>query len=188
MKYSVILASKSPRRQDLLKNIVPNFEIRTKDIEEIYPDTLPSREVPEFLSKLKSSPFLDSLKEHELLITSDTVVLLENIIYGKPKDRNDAIKILNELSGKVHEVITGVCSSTQDFQKTFSAVTKVHFKQLSQEEITYYVDHFNPYDKAGAYAIQEWIGMIAIEKIDGDYFNVMGLPLQKLHEVLKAFA
>lgn len=188
MKYSVVLASKSPRRQELLKNIVPKFEIRTKDVEEIYPETLASKEVPEFLSKLKATPFLDSLKENELLITSDTVVLLENKIYGKPKDREDAIKILSELSGKVHAVITGVCLSTQDFQKTFSAVTKVHFKQLSQEEITYYIDHFNPYDKAGAYAIQEWIGMIGIEKIDGDYFNVMGLPLQKLYEELKLIA
>lgn len=187
MKYHIILASKSPRRQELLKNIVSDFEIKTKNVEEVYPEDLPSNEVPEFLSKLKAEPFLISLKDNELLITSDTVVLLDNKIYGKPRDREDAIKILQQLSGKVHQVITGVCLSTLSFQKTFSSITKVHFKSLNINEIEYFVDNFKPFDKAGAYAIQEWIGMIGIEKIDGDFFNVMGLPLQKLYDELKGF-
>lgn len=185
MKYKIILASKSPRRQDLLKNIVPDFEIRTKDVDEFYPKDLPSEYVPEYLSKLKATPFLATLKDNELLITSDTVVLLDNKIYGKPKDRQDAIEILKQLSGKVHQVITGVCLSTTASQKTFSAITNVHFKNLSLKEIEYFVDNFKPFDKAGAYAIQEWIGMIGIEKIDGDFFNVMGLPLQKLYQELE---
>lgn len=185
MKYKIILASKSPRRQELLKNIVPDFEIKTKNIEEVYPADLPSTEVPEYLSKLKTAPFLTTLKDNELLITSDTVVLLDNKIYGKPKDRQDAIEILKQLSGKVHQVITGVCLSTTASQKIFSSITNVHFKHLSLEEIEFFVDNFKPFDKAGAYAIQEWIGMIGIEKIDGDFFNVMGLPLQKLYQELE---
>jgi len=181
----VILASKSPRRQELLKHIIPNFEIEVREVEEIFPADLAKAKVPEYLAKLKASVFTNSLKENQLIITSDTVVVLNDLIYGKPKDREDAIRILSLLSGNVHEVITGVSLLSAHKKLTFSSTTYVHFKKLTFEEITYYIDNFNPYDKAGAYAIQEWIGMIGIEKIDGCYFNVMGLPLSKLYETLQ---
>lgn len=183
----VILASKSPRRQELLKSICNEFEIRIKEIEEIYPDYLAAKEVPKFLAQLKSKAFKEELQNNDLILTSDTVVTLNNKIYGKPKDRNDAIQILKELSGKKHEVITGVCLLSNTKEVVFSESTKVHFKELSIQEIEYYIDNFKPYDKAGAYAIQEWIGMIGIEKIEGDYFNVVGLPLFKLNQALNNF-
>lgn len=181
----IILASKSPRRKELLGNILNDFEIRTMDIEEIYPSDMAVAEVPIYLAKLKANAFLDTMSEDELIITSDTVVAMDGKIYGKPKDRADAVKILQELSGNTHEVITGVCLRLKDKEIVFSETTTVHFKDLSLKEIEYYVDTFQPYDKAGAYAIQEWIGMIAIQKIEGDYFNVVGLPLFKLNQALK---
>ena len=185
--YQVILASKSPRRKELLSNIISNFVVRLKEVDEIYPKDLPAMEVPEFLAKLKASAFKDELKINEIILTSDTIVTLDNKIYGKPKDRLDAIRTLQELSGKVHEVITGVSLMSINKVITFKEITKVHFKDLSLEEIEYYIDTFQPYDKAGAYAIQEWIGMIGITRIEGDYFNVVGLPLFKLNEALKQF-
>lgn len=181
----VILASKSPRRQELLQHIVPAFEIQVKEVDEVYPDTLIAEKVPEFLASLKANQFRGNLSDNDLVITSDTVVVLNGEIYGKPIDRNDAVRILQLLSGNIHQVITGVSLLSNHKDVVFSDVTNVYFKQLSKEEIEYYVDNFEPYDKAGAYAIQEWIGMIGIEKIDGCYFNVMGLPLSKLYEVLK---
>jgi septum formation protein len=184
--YHFILASKSPRRQDLLRHIVPNFTIEIREVDEVYPESLEVDKVPEFLADLKASAYKNNLSENDLVITSDTVVVLDNKIYGKPTDRKDAIDILSKLSGKIHQVITGVCLLTQHKQYLFSNVTYVHFKPLTLAEIEYYVDNFKPYDKAGAYAIQEWIGMIGIEKIDGCYFNVMGLPLQKLYEILNS--
>lgn len=181
----VILASKSPRRQELLQHIVPSFEIQVREVDEVFPDTLAAEKVPEFLASLKANQFIGNLSDDDLVITSDTVVVLNNEIYGKPIDRNDAVRILELLSGNIHQVITGVSLLSNHNEMVFSDVTNVYFKPLSKEEIEYYVDNFEPYDKAGAYAIQEWIGMIGIEKIDGCYFNVMGLPLSKLYEVLK---
>lgn len=183
----IILASKSPRRQELLKYICPEFEIRIKEVEEIYPASLAAIEVPKYLAQLKSNAFKSELQTKQIILTSDTVVTLNNKIYGKPKDRADAIQILQELSGKVHEVITGVCLLSTEKEVVFSEHTKVYFKALSNSEIEYYIDNFKPFDKAGAYAIQEWIGMIGIEKIEGDYFNVVGLPLFKLNQALKNF-
>ncbi len=185
--HQFILASKSPRRQELLKHLIPNFEIRTKDIEEIYPKDLAAKDVPLFLAELKAKAFFSELTKGEVIISSDTIVCLENTIFGKPKDRDDAIAILRNLSGKVHQVITGVCLLSLEKKLLFSETTHVYFKTLSMEEITYYVDTFQPYDKAGAYAIQEWIGMIGIEKIEGDYFNVVGLPLFQLQKALHNF-
>jgi septum formation protein len=184
-KLKIVLASKSPRRKELLGNIVAEFEIRTKEIEEIYPPELDASLVPEYLAKLKASAFTETMADDELIITSDTVVTMNDEIYGKPKDREDAIRILSELSGKSHDVITGVCLRLKDKELVFSETTRIHFKALSIEEIEYYIDNYQPYDKAGAYAIQEWIGMIGIERMEGDYFNVVGLHLFRLNQELK---
>lgn len=185
--FNIILASKSPRRKELLGHIVPNFILKTKDVEEIYPETLPVKEVAAYLAKLKADAFTEDLNAKDVVITSDTTVVLENTIYGKPTDRQDAIEIIQALSGKMHEVITGVCLKNIQKEEVFSCSTKVFFKTLSLEEIEYYVDTFKPYDKAGAYAIQEWIGFIGIEKIEGDYNNIVGLPLQALYTKLTQF-
>ena len=185
--FNIILASKSPRRKELLGNIVPNFILKTKDVEEIYPNTLVAKEVAAYLAKLKADAFTEDLKPNDIVITSDTTVVLGKTIYGKPKDRQDAIEIIQALSGKMHEVITGVCLKNIYKEEVFSCTTKVFFKTLSLEEIEYYVDTFKPFDKAGAYAIQEWIGFIGIEKIEGDYNNIVGLPLQALHTKLTQF-
>lgn len=187
MNYNIILASKSPRRQELLQHIVPHFEVRTKEIEEIYPSTLAAKDVAAYLAELKANAFENDLKENELLITSDTTVCLENKLYGKPKDDKDAFQILKELSGKKHQVITGVCLLSNNKKEIFSETTHVYFKELSNEEIQFYIENYKPFDKAGAYAIQEWIGMIGIEKIEGDYFNVVGLPLFSLNKRLRVF-
>jgi septum formation protein len=185
--YQIILASKSPRRKELLAHLIPKFEIKLKEIEEVYPTSLQADEVSEYLAKLKADAFTEDLKNNELLITSDTIVTLNNKIYGKPRNREHAIEILLALSGNAHEVITGVCLMHKDRYLTFKETTKVYFKALSQAEIEFYIDNYQPYDKAGAYAIQEWIGMVGIEKIEGDYFNVVGLPLFKLNEALNSF-
>ena len=183
--HQIILASKSPRRQELLKNIVPEFEIRTKETEEVYPNNIAAKDVPVYLAQLKAKAFIASMKDNELIITSDTVVAMKGVLYGKPKDREEAIDILEQISGNSHEVITGVCLRSKNTEVLFSELTKIKFRDLSKTEIEYYVDNYQPYDKAGAYAIQEWIGMVGIEKIEGDYFNVMGLPLFRLNQELK---
>jgi septum formation protein len=185
IKQHLILASKSPRRQELLKHLVPDFTIEVREVDEVYPDDMAAEEVPLYLAQLKAGAYNDCLHADTLILTSDTVVVLEGRIYGKPKDREDAIAILRQLSGKIHQVITGVCLLSPSKKVLFSDVTYVHFKPLTEAEIIYYVDKYQPYDKAGAYAIQEWIGMIGISKIDGCYFNVMGLPLSKLYDKLK---
>lgn len=183
---NIFLASNSPRRKELLAYIIPNFIVKTKEVEEIYPHYIKKDTVAEYLAKLKASAFENEIKKNEIIITADTIVLLENTLFGKPKDKNDAINILKELSNKKHQVITGVCIKSAKDEKTFSCTTNVIFKKLSVEEINYYVEKFKPYDKAGAYAIQEWIGFIGVEKIEGDYNNIVGLPVQKLHiELLK---
>ena len=187
MKYKIILASGSPRRHQLMRDAGFDFEVRLKSTEEIYPDTLPAERIPEFLSCLKAAAFKDELKENELLITADTIVCLGAKVLGKPQDRDGAIEMLRQLSGRKHKVVTGVCLTTSGKQQTFSAFTDVYFKELTEEEIVYYIDHYKPFDKAGAYGIQEWIGYIGIERIDGSFYNVMGLPVQKLYETLKSF-
>lgn len=186
-KYNYILASKSPRRQELLHKLGINFEIVIKEVEESFPEYLKKEEIPVFLAQLKSKPFLNVLKKNDLLITADTIVWLNNKVLGKPKNREEAIFMLQELSGQTHEVISGVCLSSRGKQKSFYAISKVHFKKLLQKETEYYVNEFNPADKAGSYGIQEWIGFIGITHIEGSFYNVMGLPIQKLYEEIQKF-
>ena len=184
---NIILASKSPRRQNLLKELGFDFEIKTKEIEEVYPPELKRENVALFLSELKASAFVDDLNENDLIITSDTIVCLGDEIIGKPKDREDAIKMLGKLSGNKHEVITAVTLLSKEKKHTFYEETAVYFKTLTFQEIEYYVDNYQPFDKAGSYGIQEWIGYIGIEKIIGSYFNVMGLPVKRVYEELIKF-
>jgi len=184
---NIILASKSPRRQNLLKELGFDFVIKTKEIEEIYPPELQRENVAVFLSELKASAFIDDLKENDLIITSDTIVCLGDEIIGKPKGREDAIKMLGKLSGNKHEVITAVTLLSKEKQHTFYEETEVYFKSLTTPEIEYYVDNYQPFDKAGSYGIQEWIGYVGIEKIIGSYFNVMGLPVKRVYEELIKF-
>ena len=186
-KYTVVLASKSPRRQELLKGMGVKFVCVTKETPEDYPE-MPFRKVPEYLSRQKSLAFTDEeLPENYLLITADTVVIAENEILGKPVDRQDALRMLQMLSGKSHHVVTGVTVRSKDKIKTFSTVSKVTFAPLEPEEMAYYVDHYKPYDKAGAYGIQEWIGYVGISGLQGSFYNVMGLPTRKLYQALKSF-
>lgn len=187
MDYKIILASGSPRRSQLMRDAGFLFEIRKKDVEEVYPPGLDIAGVPEYLAKLKAAAFKDELKADELVITADTVVCIDAKILGKPNNRMAAIEMLETLSGKKHTVITGVCLTTSGKEESFSVYTDVYFKRLTAEEIVYYVDNYKPFDKAGAYGIQEWIGYIGIEKIEGSFYNVMGLPVQKLYEALQRF-
>ena len=187
LKKKIVLASKSPRRQHLLKDLGVEFEIRTKEVEEVYPDHLKKEEVALYLSKLKANAFSSCQNDNEIIITSDTIVCLEDRIIGKPKDREDAFHMLSDLSGKMHEVITAVTLLANEKQQSFYVVTEVYFKVLSNYEIDYYINTFQPFDKAGSYGIQEWMGYIGIEKIVGSYFNVMGLPLKELYEALEEF-
>lgn len=186
-EYNFILASKSPRRQQLLKSLDIDFLVQTREVEESYPDHLSREEVPVYLAKLKAAAFKTELKENDLLITADTVVCLGNRILGKPVDYDEAFSMLNDLSGKNHQVITGVCLTSRSKQNSFHSVSEVTFKALTKEEIDYYVLNYKPYDKAGAYGIQEWIGTIGIKHIEGSFYNVMGLPIQKLYEMIKIF-
>lgn len=183
--YKLILASASPRRQQLMKDAGFTFEVRLKNVEEKYPQELHLENVPEYLSKVKASAFREELKADEVLITADTVVCIHDRILGKPADRKQAISMLQELSGNCHLVVTGVSVTTRTEQLSFSSRTDVFFKHLSNEEIEFYVDTYKPFDKAGAYGIQEWIGYIGIERIEGSFYNVMGLPIQKLYETLR---
>ena len=183
--YKLILASASPRRQLLMKDAGFTFEVRLKNVEEKYPQELHLENVPEYLSKVKASAFREELKADEVLITADTVVCIHDRILGKPADRKEAISMLQELSGNRHLVVTGVSVTTRTEQLSFSSRTDVFFKHLSYEEIIFYVDTYKPFDKAGAYGIQEWIGYIGIERIEGSFYNVMGLPIQKLYETLR---
>jgi len=185
---SLILASNSPRRQQLLKGLDVDFEIwSTNHEDESYPDDLPVEQVPTYLAKHKASFFTERLSNDTILITCDTVVVCNGKVLGKPIDYADAVAILKQLSGNKHTVITGVCMSTANKSSCFSSFTDVYFRHLTDEEIEYYIERYKPYDKAGAYGIQEWIGYVAIERIEGSYFNVMGLPVQKLHNELLNF-
>jgi len=183
-KYNVILASNSPRRQELIKSLNIPFSIKTKEIEEIYPKELKHSQITDYLANLKASPFSTELKENDLLITSDTIVWLNNKALGKPKNYNEAFNMLKELSGTTHEVITSICLTSKTFQNIINDITIVTFKELLDEEIDYYIKTYKPFDKAGAYGIQEWIGKIGITKIEGSYFNVMGFPVHKLYKEL----
>jgi septum formation protein len=182
-KYNVILASGSPRRHQFFKDLDINFSIQLKPVEEIYPEELKGTAITDFLACLKSESF-KNLRVNDLLITSDTIVWLENKALGKPKDTSHAFEMLKSLSGKKHEVITSVFIRSNSFHQIINDTTKVTFKELSDEEIHYYIKNFAPFDKAGAYAIQEWIGFIGIEKIEGSYSNVVGLPVHKLYKEL----
>lgn len=181
-KYNVILASQSPRRQHLLTELGVDFEVSVgSNSDESYPSNLSYNQIPEFLAKKKAKPLLSNLKSNDILITADTIVWCEGSVVEKPIDRNDAVRILRFLSGQKHIVVTGVAISNPLTSKSFTSETEVFFRELTDEEIEYYIDTFKPYDKAGAYGIQEWIGYIGIESINGSYFNVMGLPVQKLY-------
>lgn len=182
--HRIILASGSPRRQQFLKELDIAFEIQLKDIEEIYPEHLQASEITNFLAKLKASAFVADLQENDILITSDTIVWLNNKALGKPKDYDDAFEMLTEMSGKTHKVITSVCIKTTEKEIVFYDETLVTFTALSSEEIKYYLNNYKPFDKAGSYGIQEWIGLVAIEKIEGSYANVVGLPTHRLYEEL----
>lgn len=187
-RYHLILASRSPRRQQLLSDCDVRYTLADNyEVVEEYPSGLPVEEVPLFLSRLKSEAYPQLLSDHEVLITADTVVIAGDRILGKPADRNDALQMLRTLSGGSHLVITGVTLRSLKRTDSFDARTTVFFKPLSEEEITYYVDTYRPYDKAGSYGIQEWIGCVAIERIEGSFYNVMGLPVQKLLSRLDFF-
>jgi len=182
--YHIILASQSPRRKHILKEAGIDFESRVKDTPEDFPLDMPSREVPVYLAKKKAEAFRSELKPNELLITADTVVILGREVLNKPSDKEEAVKMLQKLSGKKHEVVTGVCMTTSTKQVYFSDLTNVYFSNLLESDIEHYVNTCKPFDKAGGYGIQEYIGYIGIEKIEGSYFNVMGLPVKELYEEL----
>lgn len=187
-KYKIILGSNSPRRKELLSGLDIKFSVKViPGLEENYPETLDPQEIPVFLSKQKAEAYLSSLDDTMLLITADTIVWNGNAVIGKPKNRAEAIQMLRSLSGHEHHVVTGVCLTTMKKQMTFSVISSVRFASLNDEEIIYYVDKYKPFDKAGAYGIQEWIGYVGVESISGSFYNVMGLPVQRLYQELKTF-
>lgn len=182
--YNIILASGSPRRQAFFKDLELDFEIRLKPVDETYPERLKHFEISDYLAQLKSLPFKDELKDNDILITSDTIVWHNDKALGKPIDEDDAFNMIQSLSGQTHEVITSVCFTSKNYQKTVNDTTKVTFKHLTNDEIWYYINTYKPLDKAGAYGIQEWIGQIGVTKLEGSYFNVMGLPVHLLYQTL----
>ena len=189
VRWKIILASNSPRRKELLAGLDLQFEVRVlQNIDESYPEDLPTKEIAEFISKKKADAYVQTMADDELVITADTVVILGDEVMGKPRDEADAKRMLGELSGQTHQVATGVTLSTKERQMSFSVVTDVTFKQLSSDEIDYYVRTYHPMDKAGAYGIQEWIGYIGVTALNGSYFNVMGLPVQRIYEALRTFS
>jgi septum formation protein len=186
--YKLILGSGSPRRQELLKSLGFEFLIKPTNADETFPNAdLKGSEIPVFLAEKKADEYSDELKDNELLITADTIVWLEGKVLNKPAKYDEAVKMLETLSGKMHEVYTGVCLKSATKQTTFVDVTKVYFKKLKKEEIEYYVANSNVYDKAGGYGVQDWIGLIGIDKIEGSFYNVMGLPVKELYEELIKF-
>lgn len=187
-KYNIVLASKSPRRQELLKGIGVEFLVLTKEVDESYPKDISVFDVAPYLSVKKAKAFDDAeLPENYMVITADTIVIVNDMILGKPNDEDDARKMLRLLSGKKHSVITGVTIHTKEKTKTFSVTSKVSFDVLDEDEMEYYVNNYKPFDKAGSYGVQEWIGYIGVNYVEGSYFNVMGLPTQKLYQMLKQF-
>ncbi len=185
-KYHIILASNSPRRKELLSGLGVEYTVKTlPDIDESYPESLQGEEIPIYISCEKADAYLKYIQPDELVITADTIVWLEGTVYGKPSNAEEAKGMLRALSGKTHQVITGVTLTTRSFQKSFAVTSHVTFATLTEEEIEYYVTHYKPLDKAGAYGVQEWIGFIGVEQMEGSYFNVMGLPVQRLYGELK---
>jgi len=186
-KYHIILASNSPRRRELLSGLGIDFEVKVlPDIEESYPTTLPVNDIAEYIAREKAEAYRSMMKEDDLIITADTVVIAGGEVMGKPCDAADARRMLGILSGCTHQVVTGVCLTTIGKQRHFSVVTNVTFKQLTSQEIDYYIETCQPYDKAGAYGIQEWIGYIGVTSLEGSYFNVMGLPVQRIYTELQS--
>ena len=189
LPHKIILASNSPRRKELLAGLDVQFEVRVlKGIDESYPATLPTPEIAEYIAQKKASAYRETIAADELVITADTIVVLGDEVLGKPKDAADAHRMLRELSGQTHQVITGVVLTTKERQEHFSVVSNVTFKELTNDEIDYYVETYKPMDKAGAYGIQEWIGYVGVTRLEGSYFNVMGLPVQRIYEALRRFA
>jgi len=185
MNYKIVLGSKSPRRRELLQQAGLEFELRVHSVVERYPKDLKREEIPLFLAELKAEPFIGKLKSNEIVITADTIVWKDDTVYEKPKDKKEAFEILKELSNASHEVVSAVCLATNDKKVTFYESTTVYFKNLADRDIRLYIDNYEVTDKAGAYGIQEWIGLIGIEKIEGCYYNVVGLPVAKLITQLK---
>lgn len=180
----IVLASNSPRRRELLKGLDIDFKVEvTGGIAEDYPDDLPVEQVPQYIAREKAAAY--KVVDDEVLVTADTIVVLDGEIMGKPKDAADARRMLHELSGRTHHVVTGVCLTTTTTQKVFSETTAVTFRQLTDDEIDYYITRYKPFDKAGAYGVQEWIGYVAVKRIEGSFYNVMGLPVVRVYEELK---
>lgn len=185
-EYKIILASNSPRRKELLGGLGVTYEVKTlPNIDESYPEGLDAEEIPLHIARNKADAYRSMMQPNELIVTADTIVWLDGMVLGKPKDEADACRMLRCLSGKTHQVVTGVCLTTLEKQKCFATVTDVTFAELTEEEINYYVSRYRPLDKAGAYGIQEWIGYIGVQNISGSYFNVVGLPIQRLYTELK---
>ena len=185
-KYQIILASNSPRRKELMSGLGVDYVVRTlPDVDESYPETLRGADIPLYISREKADAYRDMMHPDELMITADTIVWLDGKVLGKPEGREGAVEMLRSLSGKSHQVFTGVCLTTTEWQKSFTAASDVEFDALSEEEIQYYVDKYQPMDKAGAYGVQEWIGYIGVKSISGSFYNIMGLPIQKLYGELK---
>ncbi len=186
--YNVILASNSPRRKELLSGLGIQYIVHTlPNIDESYPEDLSGADIPKYIAEQKASAYSEHMAEDDLIITADTVVILGDKVLGKPKDANDAYRMLRALSGQIHQVITGVCITTKKKKVTFSAQTDVTFVELTDDEITWYVDTYKPMDKAGSYGVQEWVGYIAVSRMNGSFYNVMGLPVQLLYHELKKF-
>ncbi len=187
-KYRIVLGSASPRRRELLAGLDLDFEVEViPGIDESYPDTLTAQEIPLYIARKKAEAYAAKMTDGELLITADTIVSAEGRILGKPSSREDAVDMLRRLSGRRHEVVTGVCISTKEKSASFSVTSEVCFARIDEEDIVYYVDKYRPFDKAGAYGIQEWIGYVGVENINGSFYNVMGLPVQRLYTELKKF-
>jgi len=183
--YHIILASQSPRRLELFRGLNIPFDVQVIDVEENFPPEMVGVDIPMYLAEKKADAYKDTMTENTMVITADTIVWLEGRVFGKPTDKVDATDMLKALSGKTHLVITGVCIYTLKKRKTFHVISEVRFAKLTPKEISYYLDNYQPYDKAGAYGVQEWIGYIGVEHIEGSYFNVMGLPIQRLYSELK---
>lgn len=187
--YKIILASNSPRRRELLAGLDLDFEVKViPGIEETYPEGLPVEKIAQYLAEQKAEPYKGFLQKDELVLTADTVVVVDEAVLGKPRDEEEARRMLHLLSGRTHDVITGVCFTTCAQQHSFSVSTRVTFALLSEDEIHYYINKYLQLDKAGAYGIQEWIGYVGVKRLEGSYFNVMGLPVQRIWEELKSFS
>jgi septum formation protein len=188
MPHKIILASASPRRQALLRDAGLPFQVRLLPVEEHFPEDMPALEVAEYLAVKKGIAHQEHMQPDEIVITADTTVVVDDLVLNKPEDEAEALQMLQRISGRGHQVVTGVCLSFPDRREHFSDITDVYFRPLDKSEMTYYITHYEPFDKAGAYAIQEWIGMVGIERIEGSYFNVVGLPVSKLLTTLRKMA